>query len=835
MACFESVLRLYGLILRKNDVLIGTAAAVPLKPANGIQPRNGIRTMNTQNRTTKLTHNSTTRAQTSPHAAFTRRALAALAAAGLTLSACGGPDVEVGQTEAAASGALCNDRVGLWALAGDLLGVVPGLGMLGKIAASTTKISERLACGGSPGVVGASINDIHKHIAASKRDEYESDVKSVMNDLRTPKTLKYSELGNRITRIKGIEARGTAVGWASIHTKAQLAALKYGFLLLKLEKTLGASARAEAASEIENELKLSIDELDRVEQDYLDWANRSISVRVIETKVDNSIQRNYRGEARLDDIVRTAMAVSCVNVFKACKKKENQAMDRGNALKPEVLRAHRDRVFTPEYQKLRAQLDAARAHYQYRSPRNECRIKNFWRGSFLKYTSTGPVMAQPTWDPKQASYYATTFVVEESKKGAVTLRSGYFYSDLSKEHRMLTVETTGSQTDFDAYLSTSVPGQWIIERVGAEAPAHVTTALYRIRPKSRPTDALHIENGAVEVGAASPGWHSSFWSFEGPCGRIMKSDGDVADEDTELERMANASGLATRIRNLGRPNLELGMDYTSGSAEKLILADMSVTPDVDIFHFSPVNPNDRSLSNMQLRHTYYDHLYVQPSTGSRLDFSSTPHPVGSTFALRRITGNVFSIVNKQTNQYVKAGNGVLVMGSSFDDTAKWVFEDVNGSYGKVGIEMAGFAGKCLDLDAGNTSNGTSLQLWNCIDSGSALRNQEFELLERSPGRYEVVHRASGKCLDVDAGGWNNGTRLQLWTCQQGNLNQEFAIRFKATTYAKTAFQMVSLRNHKCVDMSGNTSNGTKMQFWDCASTNDQGGGHPNQLFTFRFR
>ncbi|MEO1234098.1 MAG: hypothetical protein AAFZ18_34910, partial [Myxococcota bacterium] len=543
-----------------------------------------------------------------------RRGLAIVMSAGLAVSACGGEEGDFGQTTSAATTSACNDRGVLWGIAGDLVGLVPGLGTLGKVAASATKISQRLACGGA---VAATVTDIHSTIDNNNRTQFENAVKPIMQDTRSPSTLTYSDLGDRIDRIHAVEAQGTTVGWASLHTKAQLAALKYGLLLMKLEKTQGKNARAAALAEVERELRDSVTELDRVEQDYLSWASSSVTTGMTRLNGRPAPAHNqYVGWARLDNIRDSAAPTHCKPLV-ICTKHRKEAQKRGRDLIPVVQRKHRDRVFNADYQKLRARLDAALQHFEYQNPRNECRIKNFGRNTYLKYAVGAPVAGPAISDPKQAGYYDTTWVVEESNTtGSVTLRSGAYYNDLASQSRMLAVGATGNTPRFDTFVESAEPGKWTIERVTSSAPANATE-LYRIRPYARPQEALHMNSGSVEVSNAAPGWWHSFWVFEGACGRILKSDGMVADEDLELGAMSTSSGFATRIRNVGSKNLKLGVEVRSG-VDTLVLKDMAANPGIDVFRFFPVNANDRTYDNMRLEFTppSASPRYIQPGSGS---------------------------------------------------------------------------------------------------------------------------------------------------------------------------------------------------------------------------
>ena len=69
-------------------------------------------------------------------------------------------------------------------------------------------------------------------------------------------------------------------------------------------------------------------------------------------------------------------------------------------------------------------------------------------------------------------------------------------------------------------------------------------------------------------------------------------------------------------------------------------------------------------------------------------------------------------------------------------------------------QITGFAGKCVDVAAANSADGTTVQLFTCNGTNAQQWTR--------PGDGTV--RALGKCLDVSAGSTANGARVQLWTC-----------------------------------------------------------------------
>ncbi|MYS00563.1 ricin-type beta-trefoil lectin domain protein, partial [Streptomyces sp. SID4940] len=92
-------------------------------------------------------------------------------------------------------------------------------------------------------------------------------------------------------------------------------------------------------------------------------------------------------------------------------------------------------------------------------------------------------------------------------------------------------------------------------------------------------------------------------------------------------------------------------------------------------------------------------------------------------------------------------------------------------------------GKCVDVAAGGTANGTAVQLYDC--NGTAAQ-------QWTVGGDGTI-RALGKCLDVASGGTANGTQVQLWDCN-GSAAQQWA--------TPAARDIVNPQADKCLDVTG---------------------------------
>ncbi|MEU9734298.1 ThuA domain-containing protein [Streptomyces sp. NPDC048002] len=120
--------------------------------------------------------------------------------------------------------------------------------------------------------------------------------------------------------------------------------------------------------------------------------------------------------------------------------------------------------------------------------------------------------------------------------------------------------------------------------------------------------------------------------------------------------------------------------------------------------------------------------------------------------------------------------------------------------------VKGVNGKCLDVDGGNTADGTKAQIWTCNNSTA----QNWTL------HPDNTVRALGKCLDVSGGATTDGTRIQLWTCNNTGA-QKWTPQPDGT--------LRNPQSAKCLDASGGTWNdGTPVHLWTCHTG-------PNQKWT----
>ncbi len=115
--------------------------------------------------------------------------------------------------------------------------------------------------------------------------------------------------------------------------------------------------------------------------------------------------------------------------------------------------------------------------------------------------------------------------------------------------------------------------------------------------------------------------------------------------------------------------------------------------------------------------------------------------------------------------------------------------------------ITGFGGKCVDVRSANRRNGTRVQLFTCNNTDA----QKWT-------RTGTTLQALGKCLDVSGADTGNGTRVQLFDCNAT----------VAQDWQYSGGQLINPHSGKCLDATGPSSDDrTPLQIWDCH-------GGPNQ-------
>jgi hypothetical protein len=120
---------------------------------------------------------------------------------------------------------------------------------------------------------------------------------------------------------------------------------------------------------------------------------------------------------------------------------------------------------------------------------------------------------------------------------------------------------------------------------------------------------------------------------------------------------------------------------------------------------------------------------------------------------------------------------------------------LTGAGSSGGGPITGIGGKCVDVNAAGTANGTAIQLWGCNGTGA----QQWTV---AGGTL----RALGKCMDVASGGTADGTLVQLWDCNGTGAQQ----------WTATGTTLRNPQSSRCLDATGaSTADGTRLEIWSC--------------------
>ena len=129
------------------------------------------------------------------------------------------------------------------------------------------------------------------------------------------------------------------------------------------------------------------------------------------------------------------------------------------------------------------------------------------------------------------------------------------------------------------------------------------------------------------------------------------------------------------------------------------------------------------------------------------------------------------------------------------------------------------SGKGLDVQDEGRNDGANIQQW---DFGGKS-NQTWDVIDLGRGEFSIVNRGSGKALDVANHNANDGANVQLYRWHNGD-NQRWRLERVGGGY----FQIVSVSSGRCLDVNlpKINENGANVQQWSCS-------GAPNQQWQLR--
>ncbi|MET7455137.1 ricin-type beta-trefoil lectin domain protein [Streptomyces sp. NPDC005574] len=170
--------------------------------------------------------------------------------------------------------------------------------------------------------------------------------------------------------------------------------------------------------------------------------------------------------------------------------------------------------------------------------------------------------------------------------------------------------------------------------------------------------------------------------------------------------------------------------------------------------------------------------------------------------------------SRDATKALAAGSTALgeMLGQSWiaDHLVRWQDYWSAGGVGWIGdspmvVHAHGAADKCLEAAGGKKDNGTPVQIYTC--NGSA--GQKWQISGSA-----LVNVNSGKCLDVKGSGTANGTVLQLLTCNAKSAAQAWEYNSHAAT------RLYNPGTGNCLDLA-TYDNGRDARMYDCKGTDPQ--------------
>ncbi|WP_242435925.1 family 43 glycosylhydrolase [Streptomyces sp. Root369] len=124
------------------------------------------------------------------------------------------------------------------------------------------------------------------------------------------------------------------------------------------------------------------------------------------------------------------------------------------------------------------------------------------------------------------------------------------------------------------------------------------------------------------------------------------------------------------------------------------------------------------------------------------------------------------------------------------------------------------SGKCLDVEGGNTADGTNIFQWSC--TGGA--NQKWRVEDLGNDTSRLVNVATGKVMDTTSCATADGTDIKQWSWLNNNC-QKFRLVYTATgDYVR----IVNENSGKVADVANcGTANGTDVRLWTWLNNNCQ--------------
>jgi hypothetical protein len=124
------------------------------------------------------------------------------------------------------------------------------------------------------------------------------------------------------------------------------------------------------------------------------------------------------------------------------------------------------------------------------------------------------------------------------------------------------------------------------------------------------------------------------------------------------------------------------------------------------------------------------------------------------------------------------------------------------------------SGKCLDVEGGNTADGTNIFQWSC--TGGA--NQKWRIEDQGNDTSRLVNVATGKVMDTASCSAADGTDIAQWSWLNNNCQKYRLVHTATGDYVR----IVNESTGKVADVANcGTANGTDVRQWSWLNNNCQ--------------
>ena len=405
---------------------------------------------------------------------------------------------------------LCHELNVIWKGANDLAGAIPDVTPTSRLVNSISKIAERLVCPDKTELDVLQIRDMIEK--AIDTDDLEDMTNALGNFMATtgPNTdPTHAQFSNYATTMTLIESEGFNIGFPAIQVQAQVASLKYAYLVGMYNKAPTESLRQTALDQIDSALRQSLMQLEQ---------HRVALENHIQSNIAIGSQTHWSGDSVrgfvefIDHGKHYTGSFPCVGPIGIgnnynCGAAIESARAAAQALRPSVVDETRRQILTDEYFAVEANL--FRALY----PTNVCQITSYSNPGLVLNIENGSLAASAASN----NVYATEF---NKQLWRIDNRDGDYYVSFTSHadpNRFINTETGLAAS----YNWNGQSMHWALHRDANEPNT------YRIQNRWW-GNFLVIRNGALAMGNETG--PESKWVFNDECARFSAESHEVRIE-----------------------------------------------------------------------------------------------------------------------------------------------------------------------------------------------------------------------------------------------------------------------------------------------------------------